>query len=43
MNLLPPIVSLLAWALLGEALGLHQLLGGGLALLGVTLGLRPPR
>jgi drug/metabolite transporter (DMT)-like permease len=44
MNLMPVMVAVAAMWLLGETLGLHHLVGGGLALAGVWLGqtLRKP-
>ncbi|WP_263140896.1 DMT family transporter [Pseudomonas sp. RIT-PI-AD] len=39
MNLLPPLVAVLAWWLLGEALHGYHAVGGVIVLLGVTLGL----
>jgi drug/metabolite transporter (DMT)-like permease len=40
INLMPIIVALLAWAILGEQLHAYHAIGGGLALLGVGIGLR---
>jgi drug/metabolite transporter (DMT)-like permease len=40
INLLPIPVALLAWAILGEHLQFYHYIGGGLALLGVALGLK---
>lgn len=40
INLLPIVVAVLAWAILGEQLHLYHAIGGGLALLGVGIGLR---
>ncbi|NKN37892.1 DMT family transporter [Agrobacterium sp. a22-2] len=42
INLLPVFVVVLAWALLGERFEFHHLVGGGLALLGVAIGIRQP-
>lgn len=42
INLLPVLVVVLAWAILGERLEIHHLIGGGLALAGVALGMRQP-
>jgi len=44
MNLMPVMVAVAAMVFLGETLGLHHLIGGGLALAGVWLGqsLRKP-
>jgi drug/metabolite transporter (DMT)-like permease len=39
LNLLPPIVALLAWAMLGERLTVFHAIGGLIALLGVRYGL----
>lgn len=38
INLLPIFVAALAWLLLGEALQAYHILGGGLALIGVAVG-----
>jgi drug/metabolite transporter (DMT)-like permease len=43
INLLPVVVALLAWSLLGEQLHPYHVIGGAVALLGVSLGLREPR
>lgn len=40
INLLPVLVALLAWGILGEQLHAYHAIGGALALLGVALGLR---
>ncbi|GHD21089.1 DMT family transporter [Tianweitania populi] len=40
INLLPVVVALLAWAILGERLHAYHYIGGGVALLGVVVGLR---
>lgn len=40
INLLPIVVALLAWLILGEQLRSYHYLGGGVALLGVIIGLR---
>ena len=40
VNLLPPLVALMAWITWGEALTLPQLIGGAIALIGVRIGLR---
>ena len=42
INLLPPLVALVAWTTLHETLDTAQLAGAALALLGVSLGLRQP-
>lgn len=42
-NLLPLVVALLAWWMLGETLHLYHLIGGAVALVGVSLGLGAPR
>ena len=39
LNLLPPIVALLAWMLLGEEIRGYHLVGGAVALLGVAIAL----
>lgn len=41
MNLLPPVVALMAWMLLGERLHPYHAFGGTIALLGVVMGLPP--
>jgi drug/metabolite transporter (DMT)-like permease len=41
MNLLPIIVTLLAWVLLSETIQKYQLVGGLITLLGVALGVTP--
>jgi drug/metabolite transporter (DMT)-like permease len=43
INLVPMIVAVLAWAILGEQLHAYHAIGGGLALLGVGIGLRQPK
>jgi drug/metabolite transporter (DMT)-like permease len=43
VNLLPVVVALLAWALLGEQLQTYHAIGGALAMLGVGIGLREER
>lgn len=43
INLLPIVVAVLAWALLGEQLYSYHAIGGALALIGVGLGLHKPR
>jgi drug/metabolite transporter (DMT)-like permease len=43
INLLPVVVALLAWILLGEHLHAYHVVGGAIALLGVSMGLREPR
>ncbi len=43
INLLPVTVALLAWPLLGEQLHPYHVIGGAIALLGVSMGLREPR
>lgn len=43
INLFPFLVVILAWALLGERLELHHLIGGGLALVGVAIGSHRPK
>jgi len=40
INLLPVVVAVLAWAILNEQLHAYHAIGGGLALLGVGIGLR---
>jgi drug/metabolite transporter (DMT)-like permease len=40
INLVPIVVAVLAWAILGEQLHGYHAIGGGLALLGVGIGLR---
>lgn len=40
INLLPIVVALLAWFILGERLQTYHYLGGGAALIGVVVGLR---
>jgi drug/metabolite transporter (DMT)-like permease len=40
INLVPVLVAVLAWAILGEQLHGYHAIGGGLALLGVGIGLR---
>lgn len=42
INLFPLFVVVLAWAILGERLEMHHLVGGGLALIGVAIGNRQP-
>ena len=43
INLLPLVVAALAWGILGEELHVYHAIGGGLALLGVAIGLREPK
>lgn len=43
INLLPVAVALLAWSILGEQLHAYHFVGGAIALLGVSLGLRQPK
>ena len=43
INLLPLVVAALAWGILGEQLHVYHAIGGGLALLGVAIGLRDPK
>jgi drug/metabolite transporter (DMT)-like permease len=43
INLLPVVVALLAWSVLGEQFHAYHLIGGAIALLGVSLGLREPQ
>lgn len=43
INLLPVLVAVLAWTLLGERLAPYHLIGGGLTLIGVIIGMRPVR
>ena len=40
VNLLPPMVAVMAWMVWGEALAMTQLIGGTVALAGVRIGLR---
>lgn len=40
INLLPLLVAALAWLLLGETLAFFHLVGGGMALVGVAIGMR---
>ncbi len=43
INLLPVMIAALAWATLGEQLYAYHVVGGGLALIGVAIALRPAR
>ncbi|HEY4252566.1 MAG TPA: DMT family transporter [Roseomonas sp.] len=43
INLLPLVVALLAWSVLGEELHAYHAIGGAMALLGVAMGLRQRR
>ena len=40
VNLLPPLVAVMAWVVWGEALGGAQLIGAVVAMVGVRIGLR---
>jgi drug/metabolite transporter (DMT)-like permease len=40
MNLLPPVVALMAWAVLDERMHMYHVVGGLVALVGVGIGLR---